>query len=85
MIISFCEAFMCIESMTIGALSGLGKTRLCSIISILLTGARIPYAYVLCRTSLGLDGIWWAYSISSISKGIVFYLTFRWEMKKLPL
>ncbi|MCR5370433.1 MAG: MATE family efflux transporter [Clostridium sp.] len=82
-IISFCEAFMCIEGMTIGALSGLGKTRLCSRISILLTGARIPYAYLLCRTPLGLNGIWWAYSISSISKGIIFSLVYRNELKKL--
>ena len=76
-IISFCQAFMCIESMTAGALSGLGKTKLCSIISITLTGARIPAAYLLCRTPLGLDGIWWAYGLSSIAKGIVFPVTFR--------
>ena len=76
-IIAVCEAFMCIEVMTVGALSGLGLTRLCSKVSILLTGARIPLAYLLCRTSLGLDGIWWAYSVSSVAKGTVFYLLFR--------
>ena len=76
-IIAVCEAFMCLEVMTVGALSGLGLTRLCSKVSILLTGARIPLAYLLCRTSLGLDGIWWAYSVSSVAKGTVFYLLFR--------
>ena len=35
---------MAIELMTIGALSGLGMTKLCSIISIILTGSRIPLA-----------------------------------------
>ena len=67
-VVGVCQAFMCIESMTVGALSGLGKTRLCSIISIVLTGARILYARLLCRTSLGLTGIWWALSISAIAE-----------------
>ena len=81
-IVGLCEAFMCIESMTVGALSGLGKTRLCSAVSIILTGARIPYAWILCRTSLGLTGIWWALSISSISKGIVFFSVMRMMLAK---
>ena len=76
-IIGFSEGFMAIELMTIGALSGLGLTKLCSIISILLTGARIPLALVLSHTEMGLSGIWWALSLTSIVKGIVFTLTFR--------
>ena len=76
-IIGFSEGFMAIELMTIGALSGLGLTKLCSIISILLTGARIPLALVLSHTEMGLSGIWWALSLTSIVKRIVFTLTFR--------
>ena len=57
-IIGLGEAFLCVEMLTIGALSGLGKTKICSIISILLTGSRIPLALVLTGTSLGLTGIW---------------------------
>ncbi len=68
---------MAIELMTIGALSGLGMTKLCSIISIILTGARIPLAMLLTHAGMGLDGIWWALSLTSIVKGIVFTLTFR--------
>lgn len=82
-ILGFGESFMCIELMTVGALSGLGKTRLCSMISILMTGSRIPLAIFLSGTSLGLNGIWWAFSISSIAKGIVFTLTFRHVSKRL--
>ena len=62
---------MCVELMTIGALSGLGKTKICSIISILLTGSRIPLALLLTHIGLGLSGIWWALTLSSIVKGIV--------------
>ena len=76
-IIGFCEAFMAIELMTIGALSGLGMTKLCSIISIILTGARIPLAMLLTHAGMGLNGIWWALSLTSIVKGIIFTLTFR--------
>lgn len=71
------EAFMCIELMTVGALSGLGRTKLCSVISILLTGARIPLAVVLSGTALQSDGIWWALTLSSMAKGVVFTLAFR--------
>ncbi len=83
-IIGFSETFMCIELMTIGALSGLGKTRLSSIISIVLTSARIPMAIILPQLGLGLNGIWWALTISSIAKGIVFTLTFRHISQRLP-
>ena len=33
-IVGYSEAFLCVELMTVGALSGLGRTRLCSVISI---------------------------------------------------
>ncbi len=75
-IVGLSEGFMCVELTAIGAISGLGKTNICSIISVVLTGLRIPLAMVLSRTSLGLDGIWWALTITSMLKGIVLHLTF---------
>ena len=80
-IIGFSEAFMCVELTTIGALSGLGRTRLCSVISIVLTSARIPLAIVLSGI-MGLDGIWWALTSTSIVKGIIFTCTFFWIMRE---
>lgn len=82
-IIGIGEAFMCVEMLTIGALSGLGQTKICSIISILLTGARIPLALALTKTALGLTGIWWALTLSSMAKGIVFYFAFHRISQKL--
>lgn len=82
-IIGIGEIFMSVELMTVGALSGLGKTKLCSIISITLTASRIPLALVLTNIGLGLSGIWWALTISSIVKGIVFYFTFRRIQKQI--
>lgn len=75
------EAFMCVELMTVGALSGLGRTALCSFISILLTGARIPLAILLSKGALGLNGIWLALTATSIAKGIVFTVAFKWAVR----
>ena len=80
-IIGFSEAFMCVELTTVGALSGLGRTRLCSIISSAFTSARIPLAIILGGL-IGLSGIWWALSITSIIKGIIFTCTFLWITRK---
>lgn len=77
-IIGYSEAFMSVELMTVGALSGLGKTHLCSVISITLTSARIPLAILLSGTALGLLGIWWALTATSVVKGIVFAMAFYW-------
>lgn len=77
-IIGYSEAFMSVELMTVGALSGLGKTHLCSVISITLTSARIPLAILLSSTALGLLGIWWALTATSVVKGIVFVMAFYW-------
>ena len=77
-IVGFSEAFLCVELTTVGALSGLGRTRLCSIISIIFTSARIPLAILLGNSQLGLHGIWWALSSTSIVKGVIFTGTFFW-------
>lgn len=82
-IIGLCEAFMCVELTTVGALSGLGMTKLSSILSVTLTGMRVPLAVLLSRTALGVEGIWWALSVSSIAKGIIFYIAFQMQTKKL--
>jgi putative MATE family efflux protein len=81
-IIGFSEMFMCVELMTVGAMSGMGKTLEASAISIILTACRIPLALWLGSTGLGLNGVWWALTISSISKGILFFLVFTGLTRK---
>ena len=80
-IIGFSEILLSVEMMTVGALSGLGRTKLCSVISITLTVMRIPLALLLSGTSLGLNGIWWALTLSSVSTGIIFYIVFQYICK----
>ena len=40
-------------------------------IQIVFTGLRIPAAIALSATALGLSGVWWSISISSIFKGVI--------------
>ena len=70
-ILGFSQLFMCLESTSAGAFNGLGKTIPPSITGIVFNGLRIPAALLLSSTSLGLKGVWWAISLSSICKGIV--------------
>lgn len=80
-ILGVSQLFMCMEITTAGAFSGLGKTLPPSIVSILLTGARIPMAMLL-GSWMGLNGVWWAITISSIGKGIVLLGWFSRDMKR---
>ncbi len=75
-ILGLSQLFSCIEIMTGGAFSGFGKTLPPSLNSIVLTSARIPMAMVLSSTALGLNGIWWSITISSILKGVVLLTLF---------
>lgn len=81
-ILGISQLFMCVELTTAGAFSGLGKTVPPSIVSIVFTAARIPLAFALSRTALGLNGVWWAVSISSIVKGIMLYTWFSYYLNK---
>ncbi len=80
-IVGYSQLFMCLELATSGAFQGLGKTMPPSISGVTFTIIRIPLAFVLCNTSLGLNGIWWAISLSAIVKGIVLPLWFIKERK----
>ena len=81
LILGYSQLFMCVEITMEGAFSGMGRTYLPNIMSIVLTGARIPLAFILIR-QLGLDGIWWSISISSIIKGILLLSVYYYLKKK---
>ena len=71
-ILGYSQLFMCIEITITGILKGLGRTYIPSVTSIVLNLARIPMAIVLSKPDiLGINGIWWSISISSIFKGII--------------
>ncbi|MBF8983853.1 MATE family efflux transporter [Lutibacter sp. B2] len=83
-ILGLSQLFMCLEITTSGAFNGLGKTIPPSIVSILFTGLRVPAAMILSSSNLlGLEGVWWAISISSIVKGIILVGWFTILMRRM--
>lgn len=75
-ILGVSQLFMSLEITTAGAFSGYGKTVPPSVISIIFTTLRIPLAVLLVHTALGLNGIWWSITVSSILKGILLFIWF---------
>lgn len=86
-IIGYSQVFMCIEIISGASFNGLGKTYIPSIVSIVFTSLRIPLAIFLSGTYLGLNGVWWTISISSMIKGtllmILFLLYSKYRLKPL--
>ncbi|UDN59158.1 MATE family efflux transporter [Clostridioides sp. ES-S-0010-02] len=81
-ILGYSQFFMCLEIITTGAFKGLGRTYIPSIIVTVLTGARVPLAYFISRPEiLGLNGVWWSITISSILKGILMISLFIYLLK----
>lgn len=81
-ILGVSQLMMSVEITTAGAFAGLRKTLPPSVCSIVLTGARIPLAYLLIRTPLELNGIWWSITISSICKGLLLLIWFRFFLNQ---
>ncbi|MFQ5341264.1 MAG: MATE family efflux transporter, partial [Anaerolineae bacterium] len=51
-----------------------------------LWGMQIPLAYVLSRTHLGTDGIWWAIAVANIANGLLMAFWFRrggWKRRQV--
>lgn len=71
-ILWYSQLFICLEITVAGIFKEIGRTYISSIIIDILTGLRIPLVLILSKTNiLGLNGVWWIITISSIAKGIV--------------
>ena len=85
-IMGYTQLFMCLEITTVGVFNGLGKTTIPAVVSIILTGARIPMALILSRPELlGLNGVWWSISISMVLKGVTIVSILWYFVKKKDL
>lgn len=84
-ILALSQLFMCIEITSSGAFNGIGRTEPAAITSIVFNLLRIPMAlYFSQMTILGLNGIWWSITISSVFKGVIVYIWFGRIIKKRP-
>ncbi len=82
-ILAISQIFMIVEIITRGAFNGIGRTMPPSLVGIIFTGLRIPTALILSSEKiLGMLGIWWAISLSSVVKGIVLISWYLNVLKK---
>lgn len=76
-ILGYSQLFMCLEITTSGAFYGVGRTMTPSVIGIIFTGLRVPLAMILFKPEiLGINGVWWSISSSSIVKGVLLVILF---------
>ena len=80
-VMGFSQLFMMLELTAQGMFNGMGRTMPPAIVSIVSNFARIPFA-LLFATWMGVTGVWWAISLSSILKGVVLPLWLRGHVKK---
>ncbi len=84
-IIGLSQLFMCFEIITAGAFNGISNTKPPFYITTFFNFVRIPLALFLSKDEiLGLNGVWWAISITTFFKGIVMIQWFRVTLKTLP-
>ena len=88
-IVAISQIFMCMEISTSGSFYGLGRTLPPSLVSIIFTGLRIPLGLLLAYGAIGfpgmgLKGIWWSVSITSIIKGSLLFGWCYWALYNNP-
>ncbi|PIE76977.1 MAG: MATE family efflux transporter [Clostridiales bacterium] len=85
-IIGISQVFMSIEAISGGAFNGLKLTKYPSTVSIVFNALRIPAALLLSSiAALGLNGVWWSISLSSVFKGVVLTVMFLYHLKKMHI
>lgn len=82
LILGFSQLFMMLEITTQGMFNGLGRTTPPAVVSIVFNTLRIPLAIFL-GTRIGVTGVWWAISITTIFKGIISFGWYRILQKRL--
>lgn len=82
LVLGFSQLFMMLELTTQGMFNGLGKTSPPAVISIVFNTLRIPIAIIL-GTQMGVTGVWWAISITSLFKGIILFVWYLLLQRRL--
>ena len=83
-IFAVCQLLTCLEAVCAGMFRGMGKTLPPSVSSISVNILRVPLAYALSRTALGLEGIWWAISLTACIRGAVIMVWYLIYARTLP-
>lgn len=85
-IIGYFEIFLGIEILFMGCFNAIGNSKVYAIICSFFVASRVPIAYFLAFScQIGVNGIWWAISITTFIKGVLLVIAFRSSMKKILL
>lgn len=83
-ILSACQLTACLEAIAGGAFRGMGRTLPPSLVSVVTNALKVVCAYWLMNTGLGLNGIWWAVSITTAARGICIFIWYYLYARQLP-
>lgn len=82
-IVGYFELFLGWELVLEGAYNGIGNTRPYMWVRVPLTLGRIPLAWLLAITfDMGVVGVWWAISVTTLIKGVVLMGVYRRQERK---
>lgn len=82
-IIGVLEIFMAWEMVLTGVFTGLGITWPTLLITVPFTIGRVPAAWFLAfYLEMGVTGIWWAISLSSLAKGLGLFILYHYMKRK---
>ncbi|MBK7090304.1 MAG: MATE family efflux transporter [bacterium] len=87
MILALSQTFMAIEIVMEGAFTGAGNTLPAMIVSLVGSFARFPLALYICHDlGVGVNGVWWSITLTTIVKGIALLIWFsrgKWKSKQI--
>ncbi len=87
MIVAVSEPAMAVVIVLEGAFSGAGNTMPPMIASMAYSTARLPIAYLLCfEFGVGVNGIWWAITVTMVAAAIILTIWFqrgKWKLQEI--
>lgn len=81
-VLGISQIFMMLELTTQGMFNGIGRTAPPAIISMIFNAIRIPFAMLLA-SQMGVTGVWWAITITTIFKGTILTIWYQLVQKKI--
>lgn len=85
-IIGYFEIFLGWEIVLEGAFNGLGNGKPFMLLRIPVMLSRYPIAYLFMNYfNMGLDGVWWAVSLSTLVSGVSLLIVFKYNKKNQEL
>ena len=88
-ILALSQTFMAVEIVMEGAFTGAGNTMPAMLVSLIGSFARVPLAQYICYDmGVGVNGVWWSITLTTIVKGIILLIWFsrgKWKQRQIRL